>query len=80
MLKADGLDAALIGVGRRCGQPDILVYSVGKCLDLLIAQGMTGEEAIEYFEFNIVGAWVGEETPMWVYDAEDVALEEMLQE
>lgn len=70
MLKADGLDKALIGVGRRCGQPDILVYSVGDCLEALVAEGMTYEEAVEYFEFNIVGAWVGEETPMWVYDIE----------
>ena len=28
MLKADGFDKAIVGVGRRCGQPDLLVYDV----------------------------------------------------
>lgn len=28
---------------------------------------MTEEEAFEYLEFNILGAWVGEETPMFVH-------------
>ena len=27
---------------------------------------MTEEEAIEYLEFNTIGAWVGEKTPMFV--------------
>ena len=26
ILVADGFEAALLGVGRRCGQPDIAVY------------------------------------------------------
>ena len=68
MLKADGLDKALIGVGRRCGEEEILVYSVRRCLDILMEDGATYEEALEYFEFNIAGAWVGPETPMWVYE------------
>jgi hypothetical protein len=29
--------------------------------------GMTEEEAFEYLEFNTLGAWVGEETPMFVH-------------
>jgi hypothetical protein len=76
MLKADGLDEALIGVGRRCGQDEILVYSVNRCLEILMADGATHEEAVEYFEFNIMGAWVGPETPMWVYED---PIEELLQ-
>ena len=28
--------------------------------------GMTEEEAVEYFEFNIIGAWMGEETPCFL--------------
>ena len=31
---------------------------------------MTDEEAIEYFEYNIQGAWVGEFTPCFVYTHE----------
>ena len=71
MLKADGFDEAIIGVGSRCGQPDIITYDVNKCIKILMDQGMTDEEAMEFFEFNVVGAWVGEETPIFVREMYD---------
>ena len=67
MLIAGGLDAAIIGVGARCGQPDIVAYNVEKVLEILVARdGMTYEEALEFYELNIAGAWVGDQTPLWV--------------
>jgi len=33
-----------------------------------VAEGMSHEDAHEYFEFNVVGAWVGPNTPLFVYD------------
>ena len=38
MLKADGFDEAIIGVGRRCGQPTIVVYNAEKCREILHKQ------------------------------------------
>tara|TARA_R110000822_G_scaffold82279_1_gene194736 strand:- start:47 stop:313 length:267 start_codon:yes stop_codon:yes gene_type:complete len=67
LLTADGFDEAIIGVGSRCGQPDIVVYSRDKAIEILMRDGMSYDEAVEYFEFNVAGAWVGEETPIWVY-------------
>ena len=32
LLLADGLDEAFLGVGRRCGQPEIAVYSVARAV------------------------------------------------
>ena len=67
MLLADGLEAAFLGVGRRCGQKDVAVYSIPKAIDLLVTRdGMSAEEAEEYLEFNSIGAWVGDETPIWL--------------
>jgi hypothetical protein len=67
MLIADGLDDALIGIGRRCGQPDLAVYSTEKCIQILVERdGMDEDEAREYLEFNTFGAWVDGETPVWV--------------
>ena len=36
--------------------------------------GMTDEEAVEFFEFNIQGSWQGEETPIWMrpYDIDEI--------
>lgn len=60
-------DEAIVGIGSRCGQPDLLVYSYEKIIDVLVKQGMDREEAIEYADFNIVGAWLGDHTPIFMY-------------
>ena len=72
MLKADGLEDALLGqmtVDKWTDQPyEVLVYSVEKILNVLMERdGMTSEEAQEYFDFNIEGAYVGPGTPVYVY-------------
>lgn len=64
-LLADGFDEALIGIGRRTSQPSLAVYSVEKCIKIL-CRDMTEEEAEEYFDFNVCGAWLGENTPLFV--------------
>lgn len=65
-LLADGFDDAIIGVAERCGQPTLVAYDRCRCIDILEAQGMSREDAEEYFEFNVAGAWVGEQTPVWI--------------
>ncbi len=63
-LFADGFDEALIGID----QVDyVAVYDVEKCIDVLVQDtGMTLEESKEYFEYNTLGAYVGEYTPRFV--------------
>ena len=65
MRKCDGYDDCILGVMERFGQEPILAYDKDKMLDKL-AQEMTPEEAEEWFDFNIIGAWVGDETPCFV--------------
>ena len=65
ILKADGFDDAVIGVEERTMR---LIYSVRKCIEILVLGGMSVEEAIEYFDFNTRGAYVGEKTPIWCED------------
>jgi hypothetical protein len=64
-LKADGFDNAIIGVDYKQGK---LVYSVELILEQLMeGSDMTLEEAIEYFDFNIGNAYVGEMTPLFIW-------------
>jgi len=66
-LKADGFDEAILGVASRCGMNDLLAYDVNKIIDILIKRdGMSYEEAQEFFEFNIIGAYMGENTPIFI--------------
>jgi hypothetical protein len=64
---ADGFDDAIIGIVRRCGQPSVVGYDYDACIKTLMDRdGMTYEEAVEFFEYNTAGAWVGENTPAWI--------------
>lgn len=63
----DGFDEAIVGYARRCGQPTLAVYDYDRCIDALERGGMTREEAEEYFEYNVVGAWAGPHTPLVLY-------------
>lgn len=65
ILKADGFDDAVIGIDQNTMR---LIYSVRKCIEILVLGGMSVEEAIEYFDFNTKGSYVGEKTPIWCED------------
>lgn len=64
-LKADGFDDAVIGFEVNTGK---LVYSIDKCVKILMENDLTDEEAFDYFYYNILGAYVGELTPIFIED------------
>ena len=64
-LTADGFDEAMIGLFHRFNTT-VVAYDYDKCIELLIRDGMTSEDAEEYFSFNVLGAWVGESTPAFL--------------
>lgn len=43
----------------------------GECIKLLMEQGMDEDSAIEYFEFNTIGAGMGPYTPAFVDFGDD---------
>ncbi len=64
--KMDGFDDCIAGVIERIGQKPIICYDKNKVLYKMVKDGMTYEEAVEYFEYNQLGAWVGEHTPCFL--------------
>jgi hypothetical protein len=65
ILKADGFDDAVIGIDTGTMR---LIYSVTRCVEILMVGGMDMNDAIEYFDFNVRGSYVGEKTPIWCDD------------
>jgi hypothetical protein len=64
ILLMDGFDEACIGYSQRINEPVLAVYSYDKMVEVLMTRdGMDDEEAMEFIEFNCVGAWIGERTP-----------------
>ena len=62
---ADGFDDAIIGLNE---SNMTIVYSISKCIHILVAQGIDEGEAVEHLYFNTIGAYIGEKTPIWVND------------
>ena len=61
-------DEAIIGVAHRIGQEDVIAYDYNKVCEVVAK--MIGNddimEVMEYVEFNVMGAYVGERTPIFV--------------
>ena len=66
LLFMDGFDEAIIGVSDNFREP-VVVYSRKKCIEILCRE-MDYMEAVEYFDYNVAGAYVGELTPIIVSD------------
>ena len=71
-LRVDGFNDCIIGTDYKKLR---VVYSIERMLAILMERdGMSMEEAIEYFDFNIGGAYVGEMTPVYVWTEDNIPL------
>jgi hypothetical protein len=69
--KWDDLDEAIIGpasIWTNKTQVEVLVYNAEVIRNILMSRdGMDFEEAREFIEFNIEGAYIGPDTPVLVW-------------
>ena len=80
-LTCDGFDDAIIGMAERINLGPVIAYDVEKIIEILsndmeveeddLEEGQSTEDlkismAYEYFYFNIQGAWMGENTPIFI--------------
>jgi hypothetical protein len=72
LLTADGFDAAILGIVELFGQAPRVLYDRTRCIDILCEDGLSREDAEEYFDFNVAGAYVGEHTPAFAILWSDV--------
>jgi hypothetical protein len=66
VLKLVGYDDCIVGIVTSCHNNPVLCYSQRKILKKLQQDGMSEIEAIEYYEFNILGSYMGEKTPCFM--------------
>jgi hypothetical protein len=67
MLLADGFERAMIGTAQVNGTT-VAVYSADECLTLIMEEdGIDEDLALEWLTFNVIGAYVGDETPIFVW-------------
>tara|TARA_R110001592_G_scaffold104307_2_gene293534 strand:+ start:3275 stop:3517 length:243 start_codon:yes stop_codon:yes gene_type:complete len=62
-LTADGFDNAVIGLS----YDGLFVYDIDDCVSILVEDGMSLLEAKEYMDFNVLNCYMGEGTPLFIY-------------
>ena len=77
-LLADGFDKAILGIAHYIGKNPIVAYDKDECIDILMKQFTENpsendeddadpySDALEYFEYNVAGSYVGENTPIFI--------------
>lgn len=66
-LLCDGFNEAIIGMAERINLGPVVAYDVQKIIEIMVERdGMTYEEAYEFYDFNIVGSWMGDFTPVFI--------------
>lgn len=66
ILLLDGFDEAAIGMAHGAGMEPKMIYDEDRCIEILEKDGMSHEEALEYFSFNVSSAFVGAHTPCFL--------------
>ena len=65
-LDTEEFDEAIIGVAEGAGVPLRVVYDQNKVIDILLRTIPDLDDAIDHFYFNIIGAYVGDHTPIFM--------------
>jgi hypothetical protein len=66
LVSMDGYDDCIVGIVEQFGKPPILCYDKLLVIQKMVGAGSSYEDAEEYFEYNQIGAYVGESTPCFL--------------
>ena len=71
MLVADGFEEAFVGIVESFGLAPRACYDYDKCIQILMRPSdMEYEDAVEFFQLNVEGSYVGEHTPAFIKQAQ----------
>jgi len=66
MKLADGFEQAFVGSSISAfNREQVAIYDYEECIAVLM-KDMSEEDATEHFQYNVIGSWVGEDTPIFI--------------
>jgi hypothetical protein len=82
MRLADGFEDAFVGTTISAfDRKQVAIYDYDKCILILMHDNhMTEDDAIEYFDYNVMGSWVGEGTPIYINQHSILNIEDYLED
>jgi hypothetical protein len=66
LIVIDGFDDCIVGTAERFGSELFAVYDLNKILAKLESQGMTDDEAMDFYVQNQLGSYLGDRTPAFM--------------
>ena len=67
MIRLNGYNDCILGVAYKIGCEDIIAYDKNKILEKLqLTDEMDEEEAEDFFQYNILGSFAGDTTPVFI--------------
>jgi len=68
----DGFNDAILGVGEKAGEENpFMIYDYRKCVEILMTvNNWSEDDAVEWMDYNVICAYFGEDTPVFLYPAE----------
>jgi hypothetical protein len=66
VIRLDGYDDCIVGVSDEFGGVVRLVYDRRKIITKLTADGMEEGDAVEWFDYNIIGGYYGPGGPVFI--------------
>jgi hypothetical protein len=61
----DNFDDCIVGISEQFGEGNRIVYSKDMIIKKLCEE-MSEEEALEYYDYNILGGYFGEQNPIFL--------------
>jgi len=82
MRLADGFEDAFVGTTISAfGRKQVAIYDYDKCILILMHDNhMKEDDAIEYFDYNVMGSWIGEDTPIYINQHTILNIEDYLED
>ena len=74
----DEFDAAFVGFGWQFNTGPISVYNQDLVMEILMEDGTSEEDALDHFNFNIIGGYVGERTPIFLTHVKDGSVQDFI--
>lgn len=63
----EGFDDCIVGISEEFGKGPRLIYSKNKIIQSLMV-GIDYEESLDYYYYNILGGYFGEQNPIFLLD------------
>lgn len=73
----ESFNNSIVGIADEWREYPVVIYSKSKMIDEMILKGYTFDEAVQFLEYNVWGAYLGDCTPIFSNDLNGITREKI---